>query len=39
MLESLHHTLEDIRHEWQDFTAEYQKVRGKMDMPHDQLKA
>ena len=39
MLESLQHTAQD-RHERQNFyRLVYQTVRGKMDVPHDQLKS
>ena len=40
MLESLQHTAQDTKHERQNFyRLEYQTVRGKMDVPHDQLKS
>jgi len=38
MLESLQHTAQDTKPERQNFyPLVYQTVRGKMDMPHDQL--
>ena len=40
MLESLQHTSQDTKHERQNFyRLVYQTVRGKMDIPHDQLKS
>ena len=40
MLESLQHTAQDTKHERQNFySLVYQTVRGKMDVPHDQLKS
>ena len=40
MLESLQHTAQDTKHERQNFYhLVYQTVRGKMDMPHDQLES
>ena len=40
MLESLQHTAQDTKHERRNFyRLVYQTVRGKMDVPHDQLKS
>ena len=40
MLESLLHTAQDTKHERQNvYRLVYQTVSGKMDMPHDHLKA
>ena len=40
MLESLQHTAQDTKHERQNvYRLVYQTVRGKMDMPHDQLES
>ena len=40
MLESLQHTAQDTKHERQNFYhLVYQTVRGKMDIPHDQLES